>query len=91
MGSFAIASHRMEVTVLLFGPHAGAAGARSVRVQVDQSATCDGVLAALAAQHEALRGLLAGSRIAVNARFVSAETLVTPADELALIALVGGG
>jgi molybdopterin converting factor small subunit len=81
----------MDVQVLVFGATAAAAKAPSVRVSVPSHATAATVLAALAEQHPSLRFALGSARLAINSGFAAAETRVHAEDELALIALVGGG
>ncbi len=81
----------MEVTVLLFGPAAAAAGAGRVAVRMDGGATAADVLRGLAEQHPSLAAAVRGGRLAVNAAFVPEGTPVMAGDEVALIALVSGG
>ena len=56
-----------------------------------ERATVAGVLASLAEQHPSLRFALPGARLAVNRAFASGDAPMAPGDEVALIALVGGG
>ncbi len=81
----------MTVQVLVFGAIAAAANAHSVSVAVPSSPTVADVLAALAAEHPALRFALPSARLAINSAFAASTAAVGPGDELALIALVGGG
>lgn len=82
----------MRVSVLLFGPQATLAGARSVDVDIEDNApTAGGVLAALREAAPALTGSLTSSRLAVNHEFVAAEQTIQQGDEVALIGMVSGG
>lgn len=77
--------------MLVFGAAAEAVGTDRVQVSVPDGASAGDVLAAMAAAHPQLGFALPGARLAVNHRFVPPETRVSSHDELALIALVGGG
>jgi molybdopterin synthase catalytic subunit len=77
--------------VLLFGPAREAAGSDRVPVRVDGPATAAVVLAALERAHPALASLLPRTRVAVNRRYVDADSPVAPGDEIAVIPPVGGG
>lgn len=86
----------MRVDVLLFGPAAQAAGCDRIGVECGSagsagSPTAARVLEALAAQHPALAFALGSARLAVNHALASHDTVIAPNDEVALIALVGGG
>lgn len=82
----------MQINVLLFGPQATLAGARSVDVDLDSaSPTAGEVLAALADAAPTLVGSLASSRLAINHEFASSDHTVGPDDEVALIGMVSGG
>lgn len=77
--------------VLLFGSEAAAAGRDRVEVEAPDGATCHEVKERLGSVCPALRLLLPAGRLAVNAEFAGAETVVRPGDEVALIGLVSGG
>jgi molybdopterin converting factor subunit 1 len=77
--------------VLLFGPAREAAGSDRVLVRVEGTATAAVVLAALERTHPALAPLLPRARVAVNRRYVDADSPVAPGDEIAIIPPVGGG
>ncbi|MBL0870864.1 MAG: MoaD/ThiS family protein [Phycisphaerales bacterium] len=88
----------MRVEVLLFGPAGAAVNSDRVAVEVAECepgvCTVREALQALQAQHPALRsaiGTIERARLAVNHQYASAETKIRPGDEVALIALVGGG
>ncbi len=82
----------MSITVLLFGPQATLAGARSVEVVVDgASPTAREVLAAIGEAAPELVGSLAASRLAINHEFAPGDRIVSPGDEVALIGMVSGG
>ncbi|MSR29682.1 MAG: MoaD/ThiS family protein [Phycisphaerales bacterium] len=81
----------MQIQVLVFGVLASTVGDRKVVVKVASPATAADVLSALAAQHPSLQFALPAARLAVNSAFASSGLAVTESDEIALIALVGGG
>jgi molybdopterin converting factor small subunit len=81
----------MEVTVLLFGPAAMAAGARQVAVKVAHGCTSAELRAAMLEQHAALRPVMAWGRVVVNHAYSPPGTVIRAGDEVALIALVSGG
>lgn len=75
----------------LFGPAREVVGADQVEVDLQAGATAGAVLAALAASHPGLEGLLPRSRVAVNLAYVDAGTRLAPGDEIAIVPPVGGG
>lgn len=88
----------MRVEVLVFGPVRAAI--QRDRVTVDVVATEHGVctagevLKALQEQHPALRstiGSIERARLAVNQRYADGDAAIRAGDEVALIAMVGGG
>jgi len=84
----------MEFEVRLFGPAAQAARADRVRVRwstSDRRPSPRELLAALGEQHPAVGFALGSARLAVNHAFAAESSRVSPEDEVALIALVGGG
>jgi molybdopterin converting factor small subunit len=82
----------MRVSVLLFGPQATLAGARSVDVDVaTESPTASDIFTALREVAPALTGSLASSRLAVNHEFTTADQTIQQGDEVALIGMVSGG
>jgi molybdopterin converting factor small subunit len=82
----------MRVSVLLFGPQATLAGARSVEVDVESdSPTATDILTALHEAAPALTGSLTSSRLAVNHEFAAADQTIHHGDEVALIGMVSGG
>ena len=81
---------RFEVGVLLFGRHRERVGESRVRLSLPQGATVGSVREALE-DHPELRGLTAGSAIALNQRYESDDARVTVGDEIALIPPVAGG
>lgn len=80
----------MSVTVLLFGPQAALAGARTLRLDVP-CGTVAGVRQALAQACPALASSLPASRFAVNQEFAADGDAVRSFDEIALIGMVSGG
>ncbi len=82
----------MRVSVLLFGPQATLAGARSVDLAIEKEApSVSDVLAALHEAAPALTGSLASSRLAINHEFAAADQTIRQGDEVALIGMVSGG
>lgn len=81
----------MEFTVRLFGPSADAVGAPSVVVAVEGEATCGVLRRTLGQRYPALEPMTKAGRLAVNHAFASDAQRVRPSDEIALIAMVGGG
>lgn len=86
----------MRVDVLLFGPLADSMGEDRVAVECEIAPSAPGptvaeVLAALAVRNPTFQAALSGARLAVNHAFASPEAVIGPEDEVALIALVGGG
>lgn len=83
----------MQLTVLLFGPYADAAGESRVVLPMPDATppTAGDVLAALAAQRPKLRGMLDAASLAVNQEKVGAQHPVRSDDELAVIGMVSGG
>lgn len=90
----------MQVEVLLFGGAALGAKSDRVTVEVGDAPTVREVLAALHAQHPALKFALPPpetGRLAVNQAFGKGDHPIKPGrmeqggDEVALITLVGGG
>lgn len=77
--------------VLIFGSARLMVGSDRVRVSVVNQATAADVLRALKDQHSALGPALGAARLAINHAFAGPETVVRDTDEVALIALVGGG
>ena len=80
-----------RVIVRLFGPAREVVGADQVAVDVPAGSTAGAALAALAASHPELAGLLPRSRVAVNLAYVDAGTRLAPGDEIAIVPPVGGG
>lgn len=81
----------MVYDVRLFGAEASAAGARVVRVEMEEGATCEEVMAGVGCACAALRPMLAGCRLAVNHEFAAAGRRIGAGDEVALIGVVAGG
>ncbi len=81
----------MTIRVRLFGPAAVAAGAAEVVVRAEPGATCTQIMDALSRQQPALASLVREGRLAVNHAFAPPTAAVREHDEVALIALVGGG
>lgn len=80
-----------RVVVRLFGPAREAAGAGTVELTLPAGATAGDAVAALAAAHPGIGGLLPRSRVAVNLEYVDGATPLRPGDEIAILPPVGGG
>lgn len=80
----------MRHDVLLFGPAARLVGRDRITVDARGPAVRD-VLAAIAAGHPDLAPALGAARLAVNHALATPDTEIGPGDEVALIALLGGG
>jgi len=80
----------MSVTVLLFASYADALGASSLSVDLPAEATVADVLAEIA-RLPGSELLPASPLVAVNQRYASISTRVSPGDEVALIPPVAGG
>jgi molybdopterin converting factor small subunit len=82
----------MRVSVLLFGPQATLAGARSVDVEIPiEAPTASDIFTALREVAPALTGSLVSSRLAINHEFATADQTIQQGDEVALIGMVSGG
>jgi molybdopterin converting factor subunit 1 len=81
----------MKVRVLLFAAGRELAGAAEVEIDLASGATVAELRRALARRVPALEPLLAHSRFAVDADFVTDDTPLAPADEVACIPPVSGG
>jgi molybdopterin converting factor small subunit len=86
----------MRREVMLFGPAAQGIGRDRIEVSCDAAPGSNGptvaaVLAAIATQYPELEGSIAAARLAVNHAIAGPDTEIASGDEVALIALVGGG
>ena len=81
----------MTLTVLIFGPIADAAQTDRLHVRVPPNPTAGQVLSALKQQHPTLGPIPSAARLAINHAFATPDAVISADDELALIALVGGG
>jgi molybdopterin converting factor small subunit len=86
----------MRREVLLFGPVARQVGRDRIDVVCDaapgaKGPTVSAVLAAIAARHPEVAGSIGAARLAVNHAIAGPDTEIARGDEVALIALVGGG
>jgi molybdopterin converting factor subunit 1 len=77
--------------VRLFGAAREAVGAEAVELALPPGSTAAAALAALAAAHPGVAGLLPRSRVAVNLEYVDPATPLVPGDEIAVLPPVGGG
>jgi len=80
----------MRCDVLLFGPAARMAGRDRITVDARGPAVRD-VLAAIAVGHPGLAPALGAARLAVNHVLAAPDAEIRAGDEVALIALLGGG
>lgn len=80
-----------DFTIRLFATLKDRAGKDRVRVSVDEPATVQDVLDAIALGHPPLQAALPTALIAVNKDFAFPETAVQPGDEIALFPPVSGG
>ena len=81
----------MPVRVLLFAGLRERLHSDSATLELPAGATVRDLLAALAAQHPALAGLLARSAVAVNHDVADDARGLSPDDEVAVIPPVSGG
>lgn len=81
----------MTVQVLLFAAARQTAGESSASVELTAGATYGELKAALAEQFPSLAPIVSVSRLAAGGEFVSEESLVDSAAELAMIPPVSGG
>lgn len=81
----------MEFEIRLFATLKDRVGQRSVRVSVEEPATVQTVLDALAIAYPALEPSLGTTLISVNKAFADLETAVSANDEIALFPPVSGG
>lgn len=81
----------MQIEVLLFAAARDAADSESIQVDVPEDALAKDVIAAVGQQLPDLASLLPSCRLAVDCSYVSADTIVSPESEIALIPPVSGG
>lgn len=81
----------MDFEIRLFATLKDRAGQNRVRIAVDEPATMQDVLDALAAAYPSLKPNLGITLISVNKSFADLETAVFPDDEIALFPPVSGG
>jgi molybdopterin converting factor small subunit len=80
----------MRRDVLLFGPAARTVGRDRITLEA-RGPTVRDALAEIAARHPELAPALGAARLAVNHALATPDTAIGPDDEVALIALLGGG
>jgi len=81
----------MTITVLLFAHYQDAAGYREAPLDAPDGATVATVASLIEARHPGLTGLLAHGRVAVNAEFANAETVLKEGDQVAFLPPMSGG
>ena len=81
----------MTVRVLAFASLRDALGTAALAVSLAAPASAADVLDALEAEHPRLAPFRRSLRVAVNGRYVPAETMLAEGDEVALITPVSGG
>jgi sulfur-carrier protein len=80
----------MPVRVLLFASYADAVGAGEIDVDVPDGTSVRDLVAAVRGRHGADR-LPPAPMVAVNQRYAAPDTLISAADEVAIIPPVAGG
>ena len=80
-----------SITVRLFARLAELTGLRETTVEVGEGLTASDVYTLLAREHPAIAGFSSSVTYARNQEYVSADTPLSPGDELALIPPVSGG
>ncbi len=81
----------MQLPILLFAGAKQIANADQILIDVHEPITAGEVLEKIADSMPELRGLASHSRLAVNGRYVTSQTIVDGNAELALIPPVSGG
>jgi len=81
----------MTLKVQLFAGASQQVGQDAVELELPDDATYEDLAAKLAAAQPCLAGLIAASRFAADAEYVSLEVEVDPQAEIALIPPVSGG
>lgn len=79
------------MTILYFAHARRLTGCAEEIIPADSPLTVDQLWAELLVRHPALVTLRISSRLACNQRFVTADFLIQPADEVAVIPPVSGG
>jgi molybdopterin synthase sulfur carrier subunit len=81
----------MQLPILLFAGAKQIANTDQIFIEVPQPVTAGEILQRIADSMPELRGLASHSRLAVNGRYVTSQTIVETTAELALIPPVSGG
>lgn len=81
----------MKVKVKLFGAPREALGRREIEQRLPEGSTAGALLDLLVEVHPALRPYSSLIKVAVNRKYVPAQTRLHEGDEVALIPPVGGG
>jgi len=81
----------MKLEIKLFATLRDLAGSKSVLLHLNEPATVNSLLAAMAEQHPAVAPVLSSSLVSVNKQFAEGETAVNPQDEIAIFPPVSGG
>ncbi|MCP4356464.1 MAG: hypothetical protein GY796_00400 [Chloroflexi bacterium] len=81
----------MELEIRLFATLRDRVGQNSIIVMVDEPATVQQVLTAVAQTYPELAATVASSVVAVNKAFAGEDTAVTPSDKIAIFPPVSGG
>ena len=84
-------SNSMKLEIKLFATLRDLAGNRSVSLQLDEPATVNSLLVAMAEQYPATAPAMPIVLVSVNKQFAEGETAVNPQDEVALFPPVSGG
>lgn len=78
-------------TVLLFAGLREAARSEAITVEIPEEISVSELLVAIEDQHPALRGRVAGCRVAIDQEFAGPQDAISSAAEIALIPPVSGG
>lgn len=81
----------VEISVALFAGMRAAAGCDHVTISIPTTCDSAAILDAVAAALPATANLAQASRVAVDDRFLSGETTLSDASQLAIIPPVSGG
>ena len=81
----------MTIKTLFFAHYQDVMGCREMPLCLENGATVGEVAALLTSRNESLGDLLKSGRVAVNAEFADADTVLYEGDELAFLPPMSGG
>ncbi len=81
----------MTVKVLFFAHYQDATGCREIMWSVEEGATVGTAASSLESRYDKLGDLLKNGRVAVNAEFADATTILRNGDEVAFLPPMSGG